>query len=90
MNKYYEQILSTPGKDSTNCISYPLNEKSLTITQTRSDIIQIMFHPIPENSQVVKGIASFVINGNERAEFKILPQQMQGKNIFIGDVKINF
>jgi predicted RNase H-like nuclease (RuvC/YqgF family) len=65
--------------------------KPIEILQT-SDLIQIMFHPhpIPENSQVVKGKASVVINGNERFEFEILPQQMQGKNIFIRDVKINF
>lgn len=65
--------------------------KPIEILQT-SDLIQIYFHPhpIPENSQVVKGKASVVINGNERVEFEILPQQMQGNNIFIRDVKINF
>ena len=65
--------------------------KPIEILQT-SDLIQIMFHPhpIPENSQVVKGKASVVINGNERVEFKILPQQMQGKNILISDVKNKF
>lgn len=65
--------------------------KPIEILQT-PDLIQIMFPPfvVPENSQVVKGTASVVINGNERAEFKILPQQMQGKYILIGDVKNKF
>ena len=65
--------------------------KPIEILQT-PDWIQIMFQPfvVPENSYVVKGRASVVINGNERAEFKILPQQMQGKNILISDVKNKF
>jgi len=55
-----------------------------------SDIIQIMFRKIPKNSQVIGGKASVVINGDTRFEFEILPQQMQGNNIAIQDIKSKF
>ena len=55
-----------------------------------SDIIQIMFRKIPENSKVMDGKASVVINGDTRFEFEILPQQMRGNNIFIRDLKNKF
>lgn len=63
--------------------------KPIEILQT-SDAIQIGFNKIPENSQVVKGKASVVINGDVRYEFEILPQQMQGDKIFIRDIKNKF
>lgn len=55
-----------------------------------SDIIQIMFRKIPENSQVMGGRASVVINGDTRFEFEILPQQMRRNNIIIRDIKNKF
>lgn len=55
-----------------------------------SDIIQIMFRKIPENSKVMDGKASVVINGDTRFEFEILPQQMRGNNIIIRDLKNKF
>lgn len=63
--------------------------KPIEILQ-ESDIIQIMFRKIPENSQVIGGKASVVINGNTRFEFEILPQQMRDKNIIIQDIKSSF
>lgn len=59
------------------------------ILQTCS-LIQIMFRKIPENSDVVKGKASVVINGDMRFEFEILPQQMQNEKILIHDIKDKF
>ena len=55
-----------------------------------SDLIQIEFNQIPENSSVLKGNASVVINGDLRLDFEILPQQMQGKIIIIRDIKNKF
>lgn len=55
-----------------------------------SDLIQIEFNIIPENSGVIKGSASVVINGDLRLDFEILPQQMQGKTIIIRDIKNKF
>ncbi|MHC5061755.1 MAG: hypothetical protein ACYTFK_11805, partial [Planctomycetota bacterium] len=52
--------------------------------------IQIQFIKIPENSSVLKGNASIVINGDLRLDFEILPQQMQGENIIIRDIKNKF
>ena len=63
--------------------------KPIEALQT-SDIIQIMFKKIPENSQVIEGKAIVVLNGDTRFEFEILPQQMQGKNIIIRDIKNKF
>ena len=63
--------------------------KPIEILQT-SDIIQIRFRKIPENSQVIAGKASVVINGDTRFEFEILPQQIQGNNIIIRDIKNKF
>jgi len=56
----------------------------------KSDIIQMMFRKIPENSQVLGGKAAIIINGDTRFEFEILPQQMRGNNIIIQDVKSKF
>lgn len=61
----------------------------IEVLQT-SDYIQIMFSQIPQNSQVLKGQASIVINGNIRFKFEIFPQQMQGNNIVIQDTKSKF
>ena len=61
----------------------------MAILQT-SDIIQIVFVKIPENSQVLSGNAAVIINGDTRFEFEILPQQMRGKNIIIRDIKNRF
>ena len=55
-----------------------------------SDLIQIMLYVIPENSSVLKGNASVVINGDLRLDFEILPQQMKGEYIFIHDIKNKF
>ena len=55
-----------------------------------SDVIKIMFNTIPENSKVLDGNASVVINGDLRLDFEILPQQMKGKNIFIHNIKSKF
>jgi hypothetical protein len=55
-----------------------------------SDLIHIEFNIIPENSRVLKGNASVVINGDLRLDFEILPQQMQGKTIIIRDIKNKF
>lgn len=54
------------------------------------DLIQIMFRKIPENSYVVKGKASVVINGDMRFEFEVLPQQMQNEKIIIHNIKEKF
>ena len=54
------------------------------------DLIQIMFNKIPEKSDVVKGKASVVINGDMRFEFEILPQKMQNEKILIHNVKDKF
>jgi|GEM_PF-2882732 len=56
----------------------------------KSDIIQMMFRKIPENSQVLGGKAAIIINGDTRFKFEILPQQMRGNNIIIQDVKSKF
>ncbi len=55
-----------------------------------SNLIQIKFDVIPENSSVLKGNASVVINGELRLDFEILPQQMKGEYIFIHDIKNKF
>ena len=55
-----------------------------------SDLIQLEFNQIPENSSVLKGNVSVVINGDLRRDFEILPQQMQGKTIIIRDIKNKF
>ncbi len=51
-----------------------------------SDLIQIAFRKIPANSQVLRGKASVVINGDTRFEFEIPPQQMQNDMILIRDM----
>jgi hypothetical protein len=61
----------------------------IQILQT-ADLIQIMFRKIPPNSQVLKGKASVIINGNMRFEFEILPQQMQNDKIIIRDIRNKF
>ena len=63
--------------------------KPVEILQS-SDLIQIMFRKIPENSDVVKGKASIVINGDMRFEFEILPQRMQKEKILIRNIKDKF
>jgi hypothetical protein len=55
-----------------------------------SDLIQIMFRMIPQNSQVLHGKAFVVINGDTRFEFEILPQQMENDKIFIRDIPRSF
>ena len=55
-----------------------------------SDLIQIQFNKISENSNILGGKASIVINGDLRFDFKILPQQMQGNIILIRDIKNKF
>ena len=56
-----------------------------------SDLIQIEINKIPENSEILKGNASVVINGDLRLDFEILPQQqMQGKKIIIREIKNKF
>ena len=49
-----------------------------------------MLYVITENSSVLKGNASVVINGDLRLDFEILPQQMKGEYIFIHDIKNKF
>lgn len=63
--------------------------KPTEILQT-SDIIQIMFRKIPENSRVIDGKAAVVINGDARFEFEILPQQMRGSNIIVSNIRNKF
>jgi hypothetical protein len=55
-----------------------------------SDIIQIEFNKIPENSNVLGGKASVIINGNLRFDFEIPQQQMNGNKIFISEIKDKF
>ncbi len=55
-----------------------------------SDFIQIQFDHMPENSEVLRGNASIVINGDLRLNFEILPQKTQGKAILIKDVEKKF
>jgi hypothetical protein len=55
-----------------------------------SDLLQIKFNKIPENSSVLRGNAAVVINGDLRLDFEILPQQMQEKNIILRDIKNTF
>lgn len=63
--------------------------KGVEILQ-ESDLIQIEFNRIPENSSVLRGNASVVINGDLRLDFEILPQQMRGKKIVIRDIRSKF
>ena len=55
-----------------------------------SDLIQIEFRKIPENSLVLGGKASIIINGDQRFEFEIPQQKMSGENIFIKEIKSKF
>ncbi len=55
-----------------------------------SDLIQVCFKTMPPKSQVLRGKASVVINGDTRFEFVIPPQQMQDERFFIQDVKQGF
>jgi prefoldin subunit 5 len=71
-------------KDNLSAIGKPIE------TLQTSDIIQIRFRRIPENSQVIGGKAIVVLNGNTRFEFEISPQQMYGKDIIIRNIKSKF
>lgn len=55
-----------------------------------SDLIQIEFNKIPENSKVLGGKASIIVNGNLRFEFEIPQQQMNGNKIIICEIKNKF
>jgi hypothetical protein len=55
-----------------------------------SDLIQIEFSKIPENSIVLGGKASIIINGDLRLNFVIPAQQMTNDKIFINEIKDNF
>jgi hypothetical protein len=55
-----------------------------------SDLIQIEFNKIPENSSVLGGKASVVFNGDLRIDFEIPKQQVNGKIITIKNVQNNF
>ena len=55
-----------------------------------SDLIQITFYKIPENSFVLGGKASIIINGDQRFEFEIPQQKMSGENILIKEIKSKF
>lgn len=55
-----------------------------------SDLIQIEFNKIPENSNVLGGKASVIINGNLRFDFEIPQQQMNGNKIIIREIKDKF
>lgn len=55
-----------------------------------SDLIQIKFSRIPNSSEVIKGKAAIVINGNLRFEFEIPPQIMIGDKILIRDIRRKF
>jgi cell division protein FtsB len=63
--------------------------KPIETLQT-SDLIQIRFEMIPPKSQVLRGKASVVINGDTRFEFEILPQQMANDKIIVRDVARSF
>ena len=55
-----------------------------------SDLIQIYFHKIPNNSHVITGKASVVINGDMRLEFNVPPQQMRNDLILIRNIEEEF
>jgi len=55
-----------------------------------SDLIQIKFNMIPNNSHVITGKASVVINGDMRFEFEILPQDMKNDSIIVRDIEQEF
>ena len=59
-------------------------------TLKTSNLIEIMFEKIPENSYVLSGKTAITINNEVRLEFEILPQQTQGMKIFIKDVLAGF
>ncbi|MCX5695696.1 MAG: hypothetical protein NTW18_03395 [Candidatus Omnitrophica bacterium] len=69
--------------------NYSAVGKPIEILQ-ESDIIQVRFVKIPENSQVISGKAFVIVNGDTRFEFEISPQQMQGNDIVIRDIKNKF
>lgn len=55
-----------------------------------ADIIQIEFNTIPNNSSVLGGRASVIINGEQRFDFEIPPQQMEKNKIIIRGIKNKF
>lgn len=55
-----------------------------------SDLIQIEFNKIPENSNVLGGNAYVVINGDLSFDFEIPQQQMSGNKIIISEIKDKF
>jgi len=55
-----------------------------------SDIIQIHFVEIPPNSEIIKGKADVIINGELRFQFVIPSQKMKGDNLFIKKIKEKF
>ena len=69
--------------------SYSQVGKSVEILQ-ESDLIQIQFNKIPENSNVLGGKASVIINGDLRFDFEIPQQQMDGNKIIIREIKNKF
>jgi prefoldin subunit 5 len=55
-----------------------------------SDLIQIQFNKIPENSTVLGGKASVIVNGDLRFDFEVPSQQMDGNKIIIREIKSKF
>lgn len=55
-----------------------------------SDLIQIEFNKIPENSNVLGGKASVIINGDLRFDFEIPQQRMDGNKIIIREIEDKF
>jgi len=55
-----------------------------------TEYIQIVFVPIPDNSQVLSGKAVVTINNSVRIEFDVPAQQMTNSNILIKDIQAYF
>ncbi len=51
-----------------------------------AEYLHIFFRQIPKNSSVVGGFAIVVVNGSQKFEFQVPPQQMENDKIFVRQI----